>query len=70
MANRYATKDYNETQAVPATGTKCHWNWPHISVPSCDMTAYHALAWGVIDNVNQQYHLCFKQLQVPLQGAD
>lgn len=69
MANRYATKDYNENQTSSTTGTKCHWNWPRFAV-KCEDTNYHALAWGVIDNVNQQYHLCFKQLQVPLQGAD
>jgi hypothetical protein len=67
MANRYASKSDNVS--VETYDTKCQWNWPRVAV-KCEEVNYHTLAWGVIDNVNQQYNPCFKQLQLPTQGAD
>ena len=67
MANRYASKSDNIF--VENSDTKCQWNWPCYAV-KCEEVNYHMLAWGIIDNVNQSYHSCFKQLQVPLQGSD
>lgn len=70
MANRYVSdNDSLITEIDTSEFDRSRWNWPRVAV-KCEEVNYHTLAWGVIDNVNQQYNPCFKQLQLPLQGSD
>jgi hypothetical protein len=72
MSNRYISKEdqlVDQSKIDTSAFDKSRWNWPRTAI-KCEDTNYHMLAWGVVDNVNQKYHPCFKQLQPPLQGAD